>query len=103
MDKALDPILQMTRSADRIVNELAPEALKFLGLASVAESNKDAVANLEQASSRQRHMIVEFEALLKRLVAWNEFQDVITSTRSLLDQQRDVESRTKTLGGGKDK
>ena len=103
MEQALDPILQMTQGADRIANELAPEALKFLGIASVAEGNKDAAANLREASSRQRLIIEEFKALLKRLIAWNDFQDVITNTRALLDRQRDVESRTKTLGGGKDK
>jgi hypothetical protein len=103
MDKALDPILAMTHGADRIAETLAPEALRLLATARVAESNKDAVTSLTEASTRQRHMIQEFEALLTRLDRWNEFQDVITNTRSLLDQQRDVKNRTKNLQGGKDK
>ena len=103
MDKALDPILAMTHDADRIAETLAPEALRLLATARVAESNKDAVTSLTEASTRQRHMIQAFKALLTRLDRWNEFQDVITNTRSLLDQQRDVKNRTKNLQGGKDK
>jgi len=61
------------------------------------------VTSLTEASTRQRHMIQAFKALLTRLDRWNEFQDVITNTRSLLDQQRDVKNRTKNLQGGKDK
>ena len=48
-------------------------------------------------------MIKEFENLLSQLDTWNEFQDVITNTRSLLDQQRDIQTRTKNLKGDKGK
>jgi len=61
------------------------------------------VAALEEASTKQRAIIVEFKSLRDRLDRWNEFQDVITNTRTLLDQQRDVKARTKILQGGKDK
>jgi hypothetical protein len=103
MDKALDPILAMTRGADHIAATLAPESLRLLSLARVAESNKDAASSLTTASTQQRHMIQEFQALLARLDRWNEFQDVITNARSLLDQQRDVRNRTKNLQGGENK
>ena len=89
--------------ADRIAEKLAPDALRLLAQARVAQSNKDAVAALEAASRKQRTMIEEFKSLLDRLDRWNEFQDVITNTRTLLDQQRDVKARAKNLQGGKDK
>jgi hypothetical protein len=65
--------------------------------------NKDAVAALGEARKQQRAMIQEFKALLARLDSWNEYQDVLTAARSLLDQQRDIQTRTKTLEGGKNK
>ena len=103
MDKALDPILQMVSGADRIANEHAPAAMRALAVARAAESNKDAAAALATSRQNQRLMIKEFKSLLAKLEAWNEFQDVITNTRSLLDQQRDIRSRTKKLQGDKRK
>ena len=103
MDKTLDPILQMIGSADRISESLAPETIRLLASSRVAESNKDAATALKQAGSHQRAMIKELENLLSRLDTWNEFQDVITNTRSLLDQQRDIQTRTNNLKGDKGK
>lgn len=103
MDKTLDPILKMVGSADRISESLAPAAMRLLASSRVAESNKDAAADLTQAGKHQRAMIVEFKQLLSQLDTWNEFQDVITHTRSLLDQQRDIQTRTKNLKGDKGK
>ena len=88
---------------NRDAESLAPEALKLLAKARVAEGNKAAGTILGEAGKKQRSMIEEFEQLLKRLDRWNEFQDVITNTRSILDKQREIKTRTETLQGGKRK
>ncbi|MEE2886362.1 MAG: hypothetical protein VX951_02910 [Planctomycetota bacterium] len=103
MDKTLDPILRMVGSAYQISEIRAPRALRLLAASRVAESNKDAATALRQAGRDQLAMIKEFENLLSQLDTWNEFQDVITNTRSLLDQQRDIQTRTKNLKGDKGK
>ena len=103
MDKTLDPILKMVNSAYQISQVRAPSALRLLAASRVAESNKDAATALRGAGKDQIAMIKEFESLLSQLDTWNEFQDVITNTRSLLDQQRDIQTRTKNLQGDKGK
>ena len=94
LEKALDPILEMTHSADQISETLAPDALQLLAKSRVAKNTADAAADLRVASEHQRKMMEEFEALLGHLDNWNEYQDVINSTRTLLDSQKEVRDRT---------
>jgi len=95
MPKILDPILTMIGSAARISRILCPLTIKLLQTASVERDTATAKANLEEAAASQKAILAEFAALLKRMDEWNDFQDVISQTRTLRDKQRDVQSRTK--------
>lgn len=100
--EVLDPILQMTESAGHMADELAPKALKELAAARVAPSTKAAETALKTAAAHQTAIIKVLQELLSRLDRWHEFQDLIENTRSLRDSQRDIRSRTRSLGQPKD-
>lgn len=103
MDKALDPILQMLGAADRIAWELCPASVEDLSRSRVAPDKAVAAEALGRVSQNQKAMLEEFEFLLSRLDAWNEFQDVITNTRALRDAQRELRERNEALQGGSKK
>ena len=103
MEKALDPILDMLLRAQTIALETAPAAGRHLTEALVAKDSETRRVALQQATARQGMILEALKALLARLDEWNEFQDVITQTRAVRDKQRDVQSRTRTLTGGKEK
>ncbi|MCA8954459.1 MAG: hypothetical protein KDC87_00205, partial [Planctomycetes bacterium] len=101
MDKALDPLLQMVQVADRVAEFLAPATMKLLAQSRVAPNSKSAVEALRKVDANQRTMLEALRQLEAYLRKWNEFQDVITHTRSILDQQREIQTRTKKLQGDK--
>lgn len=99
MEKALDPLLDMTLRADRLVEELANRALAGLEKASIAGEPENVLAALTEVRGLQVEAVAELEALLARLDQWNEFQDVVQSARALRDAQRDIEYRTRSRSG----
>ena len=95
MPKTLDPILEMGLSCDRVAADLAPRAVKAMDRAYIAEDSDDLADTVRASEQLQRTIIDELRALQDRLDEWNEFQDVIIQTRSVLDNQRDVQVRTR--------
>lgn len=100
LERALDPILDMTGRTDRIVHTLAPRTIENLAAAAVAASDDDARVALRATVDLQEQIAVELRALQSRLQEWSEFQDVVQQTRALRDQQKDIENRTRSLQGG---
>lgn len=103
MDKALDPLLAMVQSADRVAGELGPAIVQSLEKASIAPNSAARVNVLRDVATKQTAAIEELESLLARLDQWNEFQDVIQSARALRDAQRELEYRTRAMREGTEK
>lgn len=95
LGKFLDRILGMNTSADNVAETLAPACVQQL--AGARGDSSDLEGRLRQAFDLQGQIVAELEALLARLDEWNEFQDVISTTRALRDNQRDVQIRTKSM------
>lgn len=95
LGKFLDRILAMNQSADRVAERLAPECIQQL--AGARGETTELPARLRQAGQLQGQIATELEALLARLDEWTDFQDVISTTRALQDNQRDVQARTKSV------
>ncbi|MFO1052585.1 MAG: hypothetical protein U1F36_10255 [Planctomycetota bacterium] len=100
MEKTLDPLLDMTLRADRVVDGMAEPILRDLERASVAADRNALATVLKEVHDLQVQAVTELEALLARLDQWNEFQDVVRSARALRDSQRDLEYRTRSRSGG---
>jgi len=95
LGKFLDRILVMTATADRLAVRLGPDCVQQLA---GARSEPTALAErLPLVAAVQTQIITELEALLSRLDEWTDFQDVISTTRALQDNQRDVQARTKSV------
>ena len=103
MEKALDPLLAMTLSAERIVTDQATNILRALELASIATDRNRLTTILTEVRGLQEQTVTELETLLASLNQWNEFQDVVQSARALRDAQRDLEYRTRARRGGEEK
>lgn len=95
LGKFLDRVLTMTASADAIAERLGPKCIQAF---SAARGDRGEVQlRLGEAKTAQDQLVDELSALLAQLDEWNEFQDVISTTRALRDHQRDVQSRTQTM------
>ncbi len=95
LGKFLDRVLTMCSRADAIAEGLGPKCIQAFSAARGDRSQLD--ARLREARSAQDQLVDELSALLALLDEWNEFQDVISTTRALRDHQRDVQSRTQTM------
>lgn len=95
LGKFLDRVLTMTASADAIAERLGPKCIQAFSAARGDRSQID--LRLGEAKAAQDQLVKELSDLLAQLDEWNEFQDVISTTRALRDHQRDVQSRTQTL------
>jgi hypothetical protein len=94
MPKTLDPILGMILASGNVADQLSPQAARLLDRAAVERSSREASAVLQEAAKAQEAILGELLGLRNRLDEWNEFQDVISQTRTLRDSQRDVHTRT---------
>lgn len=103
MPKTLDPILGMVQSAGSVTDQLSPQAARLLDRAAVERSAQAMDTALQDAAKIQESILAELLALRDRLDEWNEFQDVVSQTRTLRDSQRDVHTRTQEAlkGNGK--
>lgn len=95
LGKFLDRILVMTATADKIAERLAPECVQEL--AGARGETSELADRLRLVADVQTQIVTELESLLSRLDEWTDFQDVISTTRALQDNQRDVQSRTKAV------
>ncbi len=95
MPKVLDPILAMTVVCDAAHADVSPQLLRALDEAAVAASAGAAGAAVTEALAHQQRISALLEQLREQLGQWNEFQDVIIQTRSVLDKQRELEVRTR--------
>ena len=75
----------------------APAARAALDLAEETPGLEDLVLALDDARARQAETLAAVDALLERLAEWDNFQSVLSLTRSLLDRQRALEQRTRDL------
>lgn len=100
MEKVLDPILTMQRTADGLVQGSIANGLRALTEAGVAVDAASRRSTLDQAVKRQSETVEGLKALMARLDQWNEFQDVVAQTRAVRDKQREILNRTKSLNQG---
>ncbi len=100
MEKTLDPILAMVTAADQLSTTLCPRAVKEVESAGVSSDRSTLTAAVERAAATQVEITQKLEMLRGKLDEWNEFQDVITQTRSIRDKQKDIRNRTRTLQRG---
>lgn len=75
----------------------APVAREALDLTEELSSFEDLVLGLDEARLRQSENLVAIDALLERLAEWDNFQSVLSLTRTLLERQKAVEQRTRDL------
>ncbi len=99
LEKVLDPILDMVTTADRMARVEAPKAIAILGQAGVAATGGDRIGYLRDLVVEQDAVVESLTRLRGKLDEWNEFQDVVSQTRAILDKQREVQSRTKLQTG----
>jgi hypothetical protein len=95
LGKFLDRILGMVTAADKVAEQLAPACVQQL--ASARSDAGELEQRLPNVRGLQDQIVSELEGLLAKLDEWNEFQDVISTTRALRDNQRDVQMRTKSM------
>lgn len=105
MEKALDPILEMTLRSDRVVEQDGREAVDALDTAGIAPTRDRLQGLLGTVAGHQQKILTDLEALLAQLDEWNEFQDVIQQARAIRDAQKDIEYRTRNLreDGGRER
>jgi len=97
LGKFLDRILAMTVAADETAEKRAPGCSQQLAGARGDSAQLD--GRLRTAHELQGRIVEVFEGLLAKLDEWNDFQDVISTTRALRDSQRDVQARTRSIRG----
>ncbi len=101
LEQSLDPILRMTLLADSLASELSPPLLRKLAEAQVAASMESMQQGLQQALAMQDKVIASLQEMLSKLDEWNDYQDLVQEARSLIEKQRDVQSRTQQTQGSK--
>jgi hypothetical protein len=101
LEQSLDPILRMTMLADSLAAELSPPLLRKLAEAQVAASMESMQQQLQQALAMQDKVIASLQEMLSKLDEWNDYQDLVQEARSLIEKQRDVQSRTQQTQGSK--
>ena len=101
MDQSLDPILRMVMLADGLAAELSPPLLRELQKAQVAPDAAALKAGLELALAMQDRVTASLQEMLSKLDEWNDYQDLVQEARSLIEKQRDVQSRTQQTQGRK--
>jgi hypothetical protein len=97
LTKSTDQILGMLAISGRIADDLMPQTAQRMAAARAASSGSDATRPLGEARALQEQIGADLEALLARLDEWNDYQDVVSTTRALRDQQREVRARTEGL------
>ncbi len=101
MEQSLDPILRMVMLADGLAAELSPPLLRELQKAQVAPDAAALKAGLELALAMQDRVTASLQEMLSKLDEWNDYQDLVQEARSLIEKQRDVQSRTQQTQGRK--
>lgn len=101
MEQSLDPILRMVGLADALAAQQSPPLLRTLAQAQVAGSAESLQASLQQALAMQDGITKSLQELLSKLDEWNDYQDLVQEARSLMEKQRDVQSRTQQTQGRK--
>jgi len=101
MERALDPILAMVDTADRLAAEDAPAVARALAELQVAQPGAEWQAAQQRALAGQQRCEARLKALLERLEEWNDYQDLVQEVRGLRDRQRDVQTRTEEARGKK--
>jgi len=79
--------------------ELAPRTVRLVASARIADTEKTAIERLRATEQQQENMLKLFQELLSQLDDWNEFQDLIRDTRALREKQRELQFRTRRVGG----
>ena len=67
----------------------------------MAGSAESLQASLQQALAMQDGITKSLQELLSKLDEWNDYQDLVQEARSLMEKQRDVQSRTQQTQGRK--
>ena len=75
----------------------SPAATEAMDVAGALRDPDQLVLALDEARQRQAENLAAVDALLERLAEWDNFQSVLSLTRSLLDRQRALEQRTRDL------
>lgn len=99
----LGKLAEMLHESARIATEHAPGAALGLDAAMLAFDTRPTLEALERTLALQDAAIQSLERLLGMLAEWSNFQDVITLTKEILDQQKTLEARTKEAATGRPK
>lgn len=91
----LGELSEMLSEAVAVASDSSPNAAKALDAALLSTDVATSVAALERARSYQDSTVQSLERLLGMLSKWANFQDVITLTKEIVEQQKGLRSRTK--------
>jgi hypothetical protein len=91
----LGKLCDMLHEAAKIATETSPGAAAALDQATLGVDTKATLEALERAQSQQDATVQSLENLLRMLAEWANFQDVITLTKEIVDQQKTLEAKTK--------
>lgn len=86
---------EMLAEAVAVASQHSPAAAKALDAAMLSTNASTSIASLETARAHQDAVVQSLERLLGMLSKWANFQDVITLTKEILEQQKGLRSKTK--------
>ncbi|MFN0206092.1 MAG: hypothetical protein ACKVS6_07225 [Planctomycetota bacterium] len=91
----LGELSEMLSEAVAVASDSSPNAAKALDAALLSTDVATSLAALEKARGYQDATIQSLERLLGMLSKWANFQDVITLTKEIVEQQKGLRARTK--------
>ncbi len=79
----------------------SPAATEAVSRARLADDVRERAEALQEAFVRQTRIVERLDELLERMDEWEDFQEIVTLMRDLLDDQRDLHARTRAALGGR--
>jgi hypothetical protein len=91
----LGRLFEMLGCGVAVADVHAPAAAKALSEARVAIEPSTRPASLRAAAAAERSVLEQLDLLLTKLDEWENFQEILGMFRALIDEQRDLNERTR--------
>ncbi|MFG0316715.1 MAG: hypothetical protein ACF8XB_05540, partial [Planctomycetota bacterium JB042] len=91
----LGRLLEMVSCILDVAELHSPQAGVAVGDARLEVDPTDRPEGIRRAIEHQKAVLLQLDALLERMDEWEDFQEILTLFRDLLEDQRDLNSRTR--------
>ena len=86
----------MLRCILDVSQSLSPDAAGAISEARLLLDVRERPAAIRRAIDLQERTLAQIDLLLEKMDEWEDFQEILTLFRDLLEDQRDLNARTKT-------